>query len=157
MNDPQKNKITKQPGLVFGPFVLLIAINLTAGCIELGLFSPIGESGTSIIDGTNPAAPDGTTPPLRVALSASNPTPQNNEEVTLRCQVIRGSDTGVLFSFAASPQPATGLSVNPTTGRATFIVTDSDVNLSFRFTCSATTDAGENATSSVQLVTPTGM
>lgn len=149
----------------------LLAACLIPGCIELGIITPIGtptetptttptetstgDGGTSIIG--DPAPGDGASGIPIAALTVSNTTPQLNEEVTLTCRVAGGDNTGARFDFAASQPPATGLNVNRSAGRATFIVTESDLNNTFRFTCSVTTDAGQSAASSAQFVTPSGL
>jgi hypothetical protein len=74
----------------------------------------------------------------------------------LNCRAVSGDDTGAVFDFNVSQPPATGLSINRNTGVATFIVTESDLNVSFRFTCTVATDTAQSPASSAQLVTPTG-
>lgn len=148
---------TLTPSLTF--CCAMLAIGLGTGCIELGIITPIGTppagGDTLIPDPDNPAPGDGEAHRPVVALSVSNPAPQLSEEVTLTCRLTSGDDAGALFDFAATQQPAAGLNIDRSAGRATFIVAESDLNIAFSFTCSVTTDAGESAASSALLVTPT--
>lgn len=86
-----------------------------------------------------------------VSLQASNTTPQLNEQVVLQCSIVAGGNGSARFSF----QPTSGrLIVNANTGRATFIVTETDLNVSFQFTCTAQDDAGMSDPSNEVVITP---
>ncbi|MEK7710867.1 MAG: hypothetical protein AAB341_03130 [Planctomycetota bacterium] len=86
-----------------------------------------------------------------VSLQASNTTPQLNEQVVLQCSIVSGGNGSARFAF----QPTSGrLIVNANTGRATFIVTETDLSISFQFTCTAENDAGLSDPSSEVVITP---
>lgn len=86
-----------------------------------------------------------------VSLSASNPTPQVNEDVILTC-TADGGNSGLTFDF----QPTIGrLFVNDRTGVATFTVDESDVGQAFSFTCTGTNDQGTSEPSNEQMILAT--
>jgi hypothetical protein len=86
-----------------------------------------------------------------VSLQASNTTPQLNEQVVLQCSIVSGGNGSVRFAF----QPTFGrLVVNANTGRATFIVSETDVGVSIHFTCTAEIDAGTSDPSNEVVITP---
>jgi len=86
-----------------------------------------------------------------VSLQASNTTPQLNEQVVLQCSIVSGGNGSTRFAF----QPTLGrLIVNANTGRATFIVSETDLSVSFQFTCTAENDAGISDPSNEVVITP---
>jgi len=139
--------------------LVTVLVGLSPGCIELAyLLNPgpsLPDDGSSGDGDGQDGLPDGNgddPPPLRVALSVSNPTPQVNEQVFLKCAVTAGNAEGVIFSF----QPSGGrLFVDQSAGVASFIVNETDVATSLTFTCAARNDLGETATSQAVIVTAT--
>ena len=135
---------------------LLVGLCFIGGCIELhailtGVYPDAG-------DGPPPANGDGGTPsdgtsddrPV-VTLTVSNNNPVVNEEVLLRCTLTTGSPAGLSYAF----EPAGVLvGVNPVSGTAAFIPSAPDAGTEFRFTCTATTDAGTSEPSNTQVVIP---
>lgn len=126
---------------------------LTSGC---GEFRPVLPDGSDTMPGTGDAMTtnDGedSNPPA-VRLTVSNPSPLVNEEVLLSCVVTSGNSASVSFSFQSN---AGRLSVNSTTGRAGFIVSESDFGTEFIFTCIATSAAGTSRPSNRLVVIPVG-
>ena len=74
-----------------------------------------------------------------------------NEEVLLRYTLTTGTPAGL--SYALEP---TGflVGVNPVSGTAAFIPSAPDVGTEFRFTCTATSNAGTSEPSNAQVVIP---
>ncbi len=140
---------------LFGFALVLVA--LPAGCIELqaalqgALPGPAG-TGPPVTNGDDqPDDQPGESVPT-VRLQVSNPSPQVDEEVTLTCSVVSGDSAGVTYAF----QPANGrLFINHATGTATFIVEESDVEVAFTFTCTATSEAGTSQPSNQQVIIAT--
>ncbi len=136
------------------PYVLLA---LGAGCIELQLAlqgvvpgSIDGRPPTTDRDAEPDDRPEGNIPVVR--LDVSNPSPQVNEEVVLTCSVVGGDAAGVRFDF----QPADDrLFVNRTRGTASFIVEETDISVSFAFTCTATNETGTSGLSNQQVIIAT--
>ena len=136
--------------------VLLTCFCFVGGCIELqailaGVYPDTG-------DGPPPANGDGGTPsdgtsgdrPV-VTLTVSNNNPVVNEEVLLRCSLTTGDPAGLRYAF----EPAGFLvGVNPVSGTAAFIPSAPDAGTEFRFTCTATTDAGTSEPSNTQVIIP---
>jgi len=86
-----------------------------------------------------------------VSLQASNTTPQPNETIQLQCSVTAGGGETIRYTF----QPTFGrLTVDENSGRANFIVTDTDVGVTLRFTCTAQNEAGTSAPSNEVVITP---
>jgi hypothetical protein len=86
-----------------------------------------------------------------VSLQASNATPQLNEQIVLQCSIVSGGNGSARFAF----QSTSGrLIVNANTGRATFIVSETDLSVSFRFTCTAQDDVGTSEPSNEVVITP---
>ncbi len=140
----------KKIGLIV--IVLLVA---AGGCVELGLFPGAGSGGGGFTPPTNGGngGSGSVGDVLRVQLSASNTNPTLDEEVLLRCIVVEGSSTGVIFAF----QPNSGrLAANPTAGTASFIVDASDISTAFRFTCTAQSASVSSDPSNQVLIIPTG-
>lgn len=103
--------------------------------------SPPGGGGD---DGGNDQVP-------LVSLQASNTTPQLNEQVVLQCSIVSGGSGSARFAF----QPTSGrLIVNANTGRATFIVSETDLGVSSPFTCTGENDAGTSDPSNEVVITP---
>ncbi len=128
------------------------------GCVEIA-FILRGGSGSSADGGGatdpfgNSGSVGGNTDGVPVArLTASNTSPSVQEEVVLTCTRIAGDATGITFAFA----PDNGrLAVNERQGTASFIVSESDVNQEFVFTCTATNDAGAGGPSNSVVIIPT--
>lgn len=140
---------------LFGfPLVLVV---LMVGCIELqaalqGVLPGPAGPGTPSTNGDDEPddQPGGSVPTVR--LQVSNPSPQVNEEVILTCSVVSADAAGVTYAF----QPADGrLFVNRARGTATFIVEESDVEVAFTFTCTATNEAGTSQPSNQLLIIAT--
>ncbi|MDO8630899.1 MAG: hypothetical protein Q7R41_10435 [Phycisphaerales bacterium] len=103
--------------------------------------SPPGGGG---VDGGSDQAP-------LVSLQASNTTPQLNEQVVLQCSIVAGENGSARFAF----QPTSGtLIVNANSGRATFLVSETDLGVSIPFTCTAENDAGTSDPSNEVVITP---
>lgn len=139
--------------------LMTLAFPAIGGCLNLEELlirvSPgTGDGSGGDNDGATDGDPDdgaGATVP-RVTLTASNPTPQLNEQLRLFCNVVAGDATGAVFDF----QPSFGrLMEDPVTGTASLIIDTSDIGSSFSFTCTATTTAGTSAPSPVLIVVPT--
>ena len=109
------------------------------------------DGGSNGDDDGVPDGPNGGDVPV-VTLRVSNPVPQVNEQVVWTCSVVGGDAGGVAFDF----QPASRrLMVNTTTGRATFIVQETDVGVAFAVTCTATNEHGTSEPSNEQMIIPT--
>ncbi|HNQ23063.1 MAG TPA: hypothetical protein PKK06_08215 [Phycisphaerae bacterium] len=139
-------------------------LTLTPGCFDGG-FLPGGGGGGAGGGGSTPdgnGAGDGDSSgespdepaTVRVVLTVTNPHPLPGDQITLRCTVTDGTSAGVTFDFA----PRTGrLVIDRTRGTASFIVDQSDVGVTFSFTCSGTNEAGTGPTSAPVLVIPVGL
>jgi len=91
---------------------------------------------------------------LTARLTVSNPTPQLNEEVVLRCSVV--GDVAEVVTFEFQPDDPR-LAVNSTAGTASFVIQESDVTgAGFSFTCTAESDAGMSLPSNAVIIIPTG-
>jgi len=101
--------------------------------------------------GGEPPGGDPTDPPFSVALEVSNPTPQANEEVHLRCVASGTFEPPLQYEFESTNDR---LQVNRSTGTAGFIVDATDVGQSIGVSCSATDALGRTADSSGSRVTP---
>jgi hypothetical protein len=137
---------------------VVAGLSLDAGCIEIQQLLQGVASGDSSQNGPpgdamdSPGDGSGDESPV-VRLTASNTTPQLNEQLTLRCSVIRG---GVEDDAAFDFQPAGGgLQVDREAGTATLIVAESDLGVARSFTCMGTTSAGVSEPSNTVLVIPT--
>jgi len=126
---------------------LLGLLWLTAGCVPIS-GSPDG--------GTNPPPNDGdgTTVPasFTVSIQASNRTPQLYEEVTMQCFLSGDATAPVTFGFQSPDVP---LTVNATSGTASFVVSESELAVAIDVTCSATDADNHTATSNRISVFPT--
>ena len=137
-------------------FAMLWVLILASGCIELQaiLSGILPHTDATPGDGGQDEPPDSDATDgddFAVGLSASNPTPQVNEEVFLTCGVTRGDADGVVFDF----QPANSrLAVDGRGSVASFIIQETDVGQSFTFTCSGRNGLGETATSFPQTISP---
>lgn len=138
--------------------VLLVAIPITlSGCIELqrwltGVVGDNGGNGGGASDNDNMPTPDpGNGETLAVDLRASNTSPVVGEEVVFTCSLRAGDGAGIEFDF----QPRIPrLVVDESRGRATFIVSPSDVGVELGLRCSATNAGAESATSAEVVVIP---
>jgi len=98
-------------------------------------------------DGNDPAT-------LTARLTVSNPTPQLNETVTLQCSAVGDASGAVSFEFQPDDSR---LAVNSTTGRASFVIQESDISgAGFSFTCTAESDAATSLPSNAIIIIPTG-
>ena len=129
---------------------------LGTGCAELqvilqAILDPSTANGSGE-DGGDGA--DGSAIPV-VTLTVSNPTPQLNEEVILRCSVVGDGDGPVTFDFQPDDPR---LVVNQSAGTASFVVQETDISgAGFAFTCTATTTAGTTLPSNEVVIIPTGL
>jgi hypothetical protein len=90
-----------------------------------------------------------------VTLSVTNPTPQLNEEVILRCSLVGNVDGLVTFDFQPDDPR---LVVNQTAGTGSFVIQEIDIGgAGFAFTCTATTNAGTSLPSNQVVIIPTGL
>lgn len=130
------------------------------GCIELqeALQGALIEA---VLGGSAPVSNGDDDPPVNdmdplavatVTLTASNPTPQLNEQVELRCSVTGGSAGTVSFSFQPSQELS---SINPDAGTASLIIDQTDLGASQAFTCSATNAAGTGPPSNTVVILAT--
>lgn len=124
------------------------------GCVELGIIP--GASGldgfdNSLSGGTTNGGNDTSDSPVAL-LTVSNTTPQLSEEVVFVCTLIRGDAADVSYDF----QIAGGalVTVNGSTGRASFIVSETDINVETSMTCTASTPAGDSDPSNRVTVIP---
>lgn len=144
-----------RPYLVFTTF-LLAGICLPS-CIEISLLLTGVRPGTGgnqndndNSTNNNDNGSNGDSIPT-VRLFASNPAPQLNEEVTLTCTILSGDETNVTFDF----EPASArLIVDEDLGTASFIVSETEIGVSFTFTCTARNDYGTSPPSNSVLITP---
>ncbi len=132
---------------------------ISGGCVEIAFLlsgaSSTDTDGGGLFDtdgGNSSGGGNGGVLPT-VRLTASNTSPTAQEEVLLACTLTSGDATGVTFAF--SPNDGR-LAVDPQRGTASFIVSETDVNQAFTFTCSATNEAGTGASSNRVVVIPTG-
>lgn len=134
--------------------VLLLPLGLAGGCFDVGPGGPRpgGDDGTTAPDagdGDTGEPPDGEVTPPTVRLTASNVTPQPNEELQLVCEVTAGSSAGVSFDFA----PDLGrLIVDRQRGTAGLVIQDVDVGIAYSFTCMGTNSAGTGPASNTIVV-----
>lgn len=84
-----------------------------------------------------------------VELMVSNETPEVGEEVILICVVTSGSPDGAMFAFQPESER---LMVNEETGRATFVVAESDVDIAFVVQCAAENAEGQTAVSETVMI-----
>jgi len=129
-----------------GPIVaIFIASALIEGCVPVGGIPN---------DGTTPPPADGGGGPATFAVSilVSNPTPQLNEEVTFRCTIEDAVPEPLTFSFRS---PDVVLQVDSSNATASFVVSESDVGLTFDVTCRASDAEGRTAESARITVAPT--
>lgn len=134
--------------------LLTASLILTSGCVEIPPFPAGSNDGVLPDDGEDgdlPGEGDASDIPVAI-LSVLNPTPQLNEEVSLRCS-IAGEDPGdTTFDF----QPDNGrLLLNNRAGTASFIVEEADIGSEFVFTCTATNSNGTSRPSAEQVIIPT--
>ncbi len=99
----------------------------------------------------NGGGSDGSGRPV-VSLIVSNTAPQVGEQVFLRCVIESGEEGTPRFAFDSV---LTRLNVNTDTGRADFIVSESDVGTAFQVSCSVSNELGESDASDAVLITPT--
>lgn len=106
------------------------------GCFVALLWFP--ACGTlSPVDGVDGGSADGMTPQpsdLRVSLTVSNPTPTVGEQVVFQCVLVEGPSDDVSYAYQGG---GGRLTVDSRTGRASWIVNESDVGASLRLTCTA--------------------
>lgn len=121
----------------------------SAGCV----FSPSTGNPPNGGDGGSQPPPTSNPPAFTVTISASNVTPQLNEEVLLRCVPDGDIGLGATFSFQSAD---IGLQVNASVGSATFVVTESELGQSIDVSCSATDQDGATVNSGRVTVFPTG-
>ncbi|MBI3835817.1 MAG: hypothetical protein HY287_15940 [Planctomycetes bacterium] len=121
---------------------LLFVILLISGC---GVWVPAPGVEPPVDGGTGGGTP-------RAVLSASNTTPVENQSVTLTCRVQNSTSQVTRYDF----NPTTGLVINHGGGTASFIVKQTDLGTTLRFTCSATLTTGAQLTSDSIAITPTG-
>jgi len=109
---------------------LLGLLWLAAGCVPI---SGLPDGGTN----PTPDGGDGTTPDatFTVSIQASNRTPQLYEEVTLQCFLSGNATAPVTFGFQSRDVTMT---VNATSGTASFVVSESELDIAIDVTCSAT-------------------
>lgn len=135
---------------------LWLPISTIIGCIEIQQFiaasSPTDNGGSQ--SGSVPADQEPTDPQTGevpvVRLTASNPSPQLNDEVLLSC-VVENETTGFIqFEF----QPDDRLFVDQARGTAGLIIEASDLGSALTFTCRATSSAGQSQPSNQVLLIP---
>ncbi len=140
--------------------LLIVVLGFTTGCIELqealqGALIEVLAGGAPGLptDGDAPSDdPDAADSILVVTLSVSNPTPQLNEQVQLRCTAAGGDTSDVTFDF----QPSAELvSIDRDAGTASLIIDAADLGTGLSFTCTGTNAAGTSARSSTQVILPT--
>ncbi len=132
---------------------LLIIAGIGFGIPGCQLTIPLPGSGADEPFGSGGGDGGGSADQLPVvSLRSSNPTPQINETVQLQCSVTSGADGTVRYAF----QPDFGrLSVDENAGTATFAISESDVAVTFRFTCTAQVGDRTSNPSNEVLITPT--
>ncbi len=127
---------------------IVSTLALIGGCVPV-----VGTGG----DGTTGPPGDGDSgdgaATFAVSLQVSNPTPQLLEEVTFRCTPQGAGSDALVFDFQS---PDVALQVNSTNGTANFVVSESDLGLTFDVTCRASDGAGRTAQSRRVTVAPTG-
>jgi hypothetical protein len=125
------------------------------GCIELGIIPPPDDGGNGSPDNNNANDNgDGEDVP-RVRLSASNLTPQIDEEVTLRCIQTNDAPEATMYDFQAPGGPTGRLQVDEERGFATFIVQEPDIGAAVTVTCTGTNEFGEGPPSTPQVIVAT--
>lgn len=135
-------------------FLFLLAL-MGGGCVELQYWVSGGTidrpgwngsdgGGSNNDNGNGNGGNDNSNDDFAVSLSVSNETPEVNEEVIFSCMVSSGSAEGVRFSYDES---STRLTVDTETGRAAFVVSETDLGIEFSVRCAAENAAGETAIS----------
>lgn len=135
--------------------VLCGALVTAPGCVELGLIPPPDNGGT-IPDGNGGGNGNGNGSAVpQVRLTASNVTPQLNEELILRCELTNDVREEVEFSFQGSGTAANRLQVDEQSGVARVIIQETDLGVTATFTCRGTSTSGTGRTSNSVVIAPT--
>lgn len=135
---------------------LLCVLGLVTGCVELQIIlqgGPVDADGNGIPsdngndsgNGNGGNGGNGAIDPPTVQLSASNVNPQLNEEVILTCAQT-GGDDATSFSFQSPDAPLT-VNQGATSATARFVVSEDDIGMTIRITCTAANAAGTGPTS----------
>lgn len=138
-------------------WLLLVAVSFSTGCVELGIIPPpdnggIDPPGNGNTNGNDNGDDDGIP---RVRLSASNLTPQVDEEVTLRCILTNDATEPILYQFQAGGGPIGRVQVDEQRGTARFIVQQPDIGVAVSVTCTGTNEFGEGPPSTAQVIVAT--
>lgn len=134
--------------------LLLLLLPPLAGCIELGLIPPPNGNGQDN-DNTNGNGNDNDGDPQEVPavrLVASNVTPQVNEELILRCELLNDPGGAITYQFQASGSASQRFQVDPIAGTARFIVEEVDVGVALSVACTATNSLGTSPPSNSQVI-----
>lgn len=146
--------------------LLLLAIPVSIGsCREIAAAIDAldqgnqGNNGDGSGNGTGGApdngdnSPDGDTGGVPVVrLMASNVSPQTGEEVVLNCDLISGSTQNLVFDFRPR---SSRLIADVRSGRAIFVVDQTDIGIAQTFTCSASNVNGNGNASNLVTFIPT--
>lgn len=136
---------------------VVLSLTTGSGCIELGLVQPPGGNGqdNSNDNGNGGNNVDEPREAPRVRLTASNLTPQVNEELILRCELLNEPGGAVTYGFQAAGGASQRFQVDPVAGTARFIVQEVDVGAAINVTCIAANELGTSPESNAQIIVAT--
>jgi hypothetical protein len=129
--------------------------SLPAGCVELGIIPPPDNGGGDPPGNNNGNDNTDDENMPRVRLTASNLTPQVDEEVTLRCVLTNEAPEPIVYEFQAAGGPIGRVQVDELRGTATFIVQQPDIGVAVSVTCTGTNEFGEGPPSTAQVIVAT--
>lgn len=131
--------------------MLLVPVLLSTGCFHLVPLDGNPPIRIPVDPGGNYGG-DGIVLAPQVQLTVSNPAPIVGETVELVCSTTNDAGSDVDFSF----QPDTGdlIQTGPGANTAQLIVDESDINVTFEFTCSGTNSAGTGPPSQPVAIIP---
>lgn len=136
---------------------IVCALPLCGGCIELGLIPPPNGNGQNNGDDNGDGGANGNDPQEvpAVRMTASNLTPQANEELILRCELLNEPGGTLEYQFHAEGGGGQRFQVDPVSGTARFIVQEVDVGVAISVTCTAANALGVSQQSNAQVIVAT--